>query len=104
MYDTRQMSELHAETERVYFDFLLTDLALCFTFVDRSKLELEMGNRNAVQRLLVEAEKGHAAITRFVAHLADFQHRNEIEGKLNALCAALESARHQLFPWLHREP
>jgi len=93
-----ELRKLAANIETTRLEFLQADLALCFTFIDLLKLELEIGNRNAAQRLIVEAEKGHADITRFVAHLADFQHRNEIEGKLNALRAALDSARHQLFP------
>ena len=93
-----KISNLAARVENTRADFLKTDLALCFTFVDRLKLELEMGNRDAAQRLLMEAEKGQAAIARFVALVANFHNRSEIEETLNALYAALDSARHQLFP------
>ena len=50
----------------IRLDCLLTDLALCFTFVDSLWLELEMGDWDAAQWLLAETEKGYATITRLV--------------------------------------
>ncbi len=96
MSETRQISELYDETERICLDFLLTDLALCFTFVDGLRLQLELGNRDAAQRLLVKIEKGHANITRLVRYVADVRCRNEIKRRLNELRTTLESEGHQL--------
>ena len=88
--------ELFAETERIRLDCLLTDLALCFTFVDSLWLELEMGDWDAAQWLLAETEKGYATITRLVRYIADVQGRHEIKRGLNELRTTLDGVRHQL--------
>jgi hypothetical protein len=96
MAKAREMSELYAETERIYLDFLPTDLALCFTFANLLRIELEMGDWDAVRRLLTKAEKAQFDITRFLATVVDADRRNEVTQKLNELRAALDSVRHRL--------
>lgn len=39
------LAKLHAETERSRYDFLQTDLALCFTFADLVNTELGLALR-----------------------------------------------------------
>ena len=90
------MSELNADTERIRLDFLRADLALCFTFANLSRIELEMGDFEAARRALAKAETGQAAITRFLPHIADEKHRSEIAQGLNELRITLHSIRHQL--------
>jgi len=97
MSDARQMSELYAETERICLDFLLTDLALCFTFAARLKSELRIGNSDAARKVLAEAEKGHATIARFLPRVADVKPRNEIKRRMNDLRTILDSARRELL-------
>jgi hypothetical protein len=57
--------------QRIRLTFLQTDLALCFTFDDLSRIELEMDDWNATRRVLAEAEKGHAVVATFLPYIAD---------------------------------
>jgi hypothetical protein len=56
MANARQMSELYAETEGIYLDFLKTALALCFSFVSFLRIGLEMGDWYAARRVLAKAQ------------------------------------------------
>ena len=101
----QNLPKLLAETERIRLEFLQTDLALCFTFADLVRIELQIGDWNAARRALAVAGKGHATVARFLPYIADAQRRNEIQRKLNELRVTLDSARHQLqeitSSWIH---
>jgi len=71
-------------------------LKLAFRFVDICRNELELGDWDAVRRLLTKAEKAESDITRFLATVVDADRRNQFEHKLNELRAALDSVRHKL--------
>jgi hypothetical protein len=92
MGNLQQRPELDAETQRIRLNFLQTDLALCFTFADLSRIELEIGDWDAARGVLAEAEEGHAIIARFLPYIADVKRRNEIERELNDLRTTLDSA------------
>jgi len=91
-----ELRKLAAKVENTRAEFLQADLALCFTFVDRFRLELEMGNRNAAQRLLAKTDKGYVDILRFLIYLTDVRRRDEIKQELNRIRMILHSARHRL--------
>lgn len=97
MANVRRISELRDATERIRLNFLQTDLALCFTFADLLKTEIRIGDRDAAQRILVSAEKGHAAISRFLPYVLDVERRNEIARQLKHLRSTLDDARQQLI-------
>ena len=44
MDDPRTLSDLHAETQRNRSDFLQTEVALCFTFVELATSKLRIGD------------------------------------------------------------
>jgi len=48
--------ELTATTGKNRFDFLQKDLALCLTFVDLARTELEVDGPEAARRVIVKAE------------------------------------------------
>ena len=93
----RNLSNLDVATESVLLNFLQADLALCFTFADRLKSELRIGNWDAARKVLAEAEKGHATIARFLPRVTDVKPRNEIKRRMNDLRTILDSARRELL-------
>jgi hypothetical protein len=104
MGDWSKLSELHAKSQQNRLDFLQTDLALCFTFADFVKTELELGDLEAAQRVFARAEEGYAAIARFLPDVENAEHQHEIERKLSDLRTTLDGLQHQLrscFPSTH---
>ncbi len=97
MNDLWNLPDLDAATESILLNFLQADLALCFTFADRLNSELRMGNWDAARKVLAEAEKGHAAIVRFLPRVTDVEPRNEIKRRMNDLRTILNSARRELL-------
>lgn len=97
MNDLWNLPDLDAATESILLNFLQADLALCFTFADRLNSELRMGNWDAARKVLAEAEKGHAAIARFLPRVTDVEPRNEIKRRMNYLRTILNSARRELL-------
>ena len=91
------LPNLGAATESILLNFLQADLALCFTFADRLKSELRMGNWDAARKVLALAEKGHATIARFLPRVIDVKCRNKIKRELNDLHTILDSARSELL-------
>ena len=94
--DLWNLPNLRAATENVLLNFLQADLALCFTFADRLKSELRIGNWNAARKVLAEAEKGHATIARFLPRGTDVKPRNEIKRRMNDLRTILDSAHREM--------
>ena len=98
MSDSTSPSELHAQAEQNRLNFLLTDLALCFTFADLVRTELGLGDREAAQRVLAKAEDGYATIARFLPKVEDAEQQEEIKRKLNDLRTTLDGIQHELQP------
>ena len=91
--DVSHMSDLINRAENARLEFLEDDLNLAFTFVDVCRTEIELGEWDAAHRLLTKVEKAHADVARFLATVDDAERRNEIERKLDELCAARDSIR-----------
>jgi len=98
MGDLPNRSELHARTEQNRVDFLQTDLALCFTFIDVAETELAMGDREAARRALDKAQDGYATIDRFAPEVENPEHHNDIERKLRELRSALDALHNRILP------
>src|SRR4051794_17014067 len=96
MSDLRTLSELQAETEENRINFLRTDLALCFTFIDLANTEIESGERDAAMRVCAKAEDGYATIARFVPEVRNPEHRSHITQKLAELRAVLDVLQQKL--------
>ena len=89
-------SELHTKGEGNRVDFLQTDLALCFTFVDLSQTELRFGDQEGARQALAKAETGYATVARFLSEVQDRERRDEIGRKWNELRTVLDSVHGQL--------
>jgi hypothetical protein len=86
-----QLKVLRGETEQARYEFLQSDLAICFTFADVARTELTIGDRHGAVDALERAEKGYATIHRIQSDLEREQYRNEIREKLNQLRDKLDS-------------
>ncbi len=90
-------SELHAKTQRDRIDFLQTDLALCFTFMDLADTELgSMKDRDAALRVMGKAEEGHATISHLLLNVDDGPQKDTIQEQLAQLRARLDSFHQQM--------
>ena len=68
-------SGLTSQLDQRRIDFLKADLKTCFTFVNLAATELEIGDLEAVRRVIAKAERGHETINRF---LTDPKHASRI--------------------------
>ena len=96
MSNLRSRSELQAQTEENRIDFLRTDLALCFTFIDLAKTEIAMDDREAAISVCGKEEDGYATVTRFVPEINNADDGNEITRKLTELRAVLDVLQQRL--------
>ena len=87
--DLPDLSELRAKSQKNRIDFLETDLALCFTFLDVVTTELQMGEPQAAMRAHAKAEDGYRTITRFLQDVDDGPQKQALEQKLGELRAKL---------------
>jgi len=55
-----------AATDRLRFEFLSTELKLCFTFLEVTRVELESGDREHARRSLEDAERAYQTVLRFL--------------------------------------
>jgi hypothetical protein len=99
MDEVRTVASLHAETDRNRYEFLDTDLELCFTFVNVVQTELALDDWDAAKRALNKAEQGYATIEQFLPHVRNNDLRIEIERRLDALRSALNAARRHVRPF-----
>ena len=83
-------------TERTRYEFLTTDLEVCFTFTKVVETQIRLNNREGAERALVKAETGYETIRRFLADVRNSEYRKEIETKLNQLRTSLDNLRGQL--------
>jgi hypothetical protein len=93
MRGLRDLADLRVASEQVRYEFLQADLELCFTFTDLAKTELELGEREAAERVLTKAEAGYAMISRFLGDVCNAEQREEIQRRLTGLAARLEHLR-----------
>lgn len=87
MGDLPNLAELHAKSQRNLRDFLQTDLALCFTFLDVAITDLE--SPAAAKSSLAKAEQGYDSIQYFLPQLDDGSDKEDIAGGLKELRARL---------------
>lgn len=91
-----QVAELHAQTQESRYQFLKVELRTCFTAIDFGNTELEIGNREVAASEIQAAEKGYAAIRRFLPGLDSEERRNEIEAALPRLRKVVDTLRNKL--------
>jgi hypothetical protein len=84
------LAEIHAQAQRNRIDFLKTDLELCFTFADLLDTELQMGDRDAAQRLRENAEHGHDTVAYLLLGVDEGSEKDVIQQRLNQLRARLD--------------
>jgi len=63
-----------AETNRLRFEFLSTEVKLCFTFLEVTRVELQSGDHEHAERALREAERGYQTLRRFLEDRKHFEH------------------------------
>jgi hypothetical protein len=88
---SEQLNVLRGESDQVRYEFLQSDLAICFTFSDLAMTELTIGDRDGAVDALERAEKGYATIQRLQYRLEREQYRTEIAEKLTELRNKIDS-------------
>ena len=88
--------ERQVTTERTRYEFLTTDLEVCFTFAKVVEAKIGSNDREAAERALVKAERGYDTILRFLVDIRNSEYRKEIETKLNRLRSSLDALQGQL--------
>ncbi|SRR5260221_497443 len=93
---SKPRNEPQVTTEQTRYEFLTTDLEVCFTFAKVVEAKIRLNDREAAEGALVKAERGYDTIRRFLADVRNSEHRKEIETKLNRLRTSLDALRSQL--------
>ena len=83
-------------TERTRYEFLTTDLGVCFTLAKLVEERIRLNDREVAKQALVKAERGYDTIRRFLTDVRNAEHRKEIETKLNQLRTSLDALEGQL--------
>ena len=83
-------------TERTRYEFLTTDLEVCFTLAKLVEERIRLNDREVAKQALVKAERGYDTIRRFLTDVRNTEHRKEIETKLNQLRTSLDALEGQL--------
>jgi hypothetical protein len=83
-------------TERARYEFLTTDLEVCFTLAKLVAERIRLNDREVAKQALVKAERGYDTIRRFLTDVRNTEHRKEIETKLNQLRTSLDALEGQL--------
>jgi hypothetical protein len=96
--DDATFNKLLAEGEQNRYDFLRTDLELCHTFVDLARTELDLGEREAADRILGKAETGYATILRLHQGLENVNWKHEIGMKLIELRTTIDVLKSNIKP------
>ena len=79
-------SDLQAQSNQTRLEFLHSELAICFTFITLAETERKFGNPEDAKRPIADAEKGYAALQRFMTdpkhalHIGDEERREITEG------------------------
>jgi hypothetical protein len=88
--------EPQVTTERTRYEFLTTDLEVCFTLAKLVEERIRLNDRDVAKQALVKAERGYDTIRRFLTDVRNTEHRNEMETKLNQLRISLDTLAGQL--------
>jgi hypothetical protein len=88
--------EPQVTTERTRYEFLTTDLEVCFTLAKLVEQQIRLNNPEVAKRALVKAERGYDTIRRFLTDVRNSEHRKKIEMKLNQLRTSLDALKVQL--------
>jgi hypothetical protein len=96
--DDAAFNKLVAESEQSRYDFLLTDLELCRTFVDLARTELDLGEREAAERILDKAATGYPTVLRLHEGLQNVKWKHEIGIKLIELRTAIDVLKSNMKP------
>lgn len=75
---SERRTEQQLETAQAGIDFLKSELDLCFTFASLTDTRLQIGDHEAAEQSLADAQKGYATLTRF---LHDPKHSQHIDGQ-----------------------
>src|SRR4051794_21989253 len=81
----KRIEELRAQSDQQRYEFLSSDLALCFTFADLVQTELELDHRENAQHVFESAERGHHMIRHLLGELKSDSKRIELQTDLDAL-------------------
>lgn len=84
-----RIKALSAETEQTRFEFLQSDVDICFTFIEVAQTELGLGDRDSAAQALERAQTGLDAIERLLPDLQRAGDREEIERKMERLRGAI---------------
>jgi hypothetical protein len=82
---------LQAKQSRI--DFVRSDLARCFTFIEIAQSGLATGHRDAAERVLDKAEQEYFKIEQVIPALANHEDREEVATSLRHLWIRLEATR-----------
>ena len=88
--------EPEVTTERTRYEFLTTDLEVCFTLAKLVEERIRLKDRGVAKQALVKAERGYDTIRRFLTDVRNTEYRQEIETKLNQLRTSLDALEGQL--------
>ncbi len=88
--ESAKAAKLHERAEENCFEFLKADLAICFTYLDFAKLELEGDHWEEVEQAITKTEEAYAIMRQFLARLQTVESRNEIGQGLNELRTVLD--------------
>ncbi len=83
--ESAKAAKLHERAEENRFEFLKTDLAICFTYLDLAKLEFEADHWELAQQAITKTEEAYAVMRQFLGQLETVERRNEIDQGLNEL-------------------
>src|SRR4029450_9052092 len=91
----REIEALLEKTARTRYDFLRTELQVCFTAIDMAHFELSLGNTSVAVREVAFVDRGIKTMQRFLPEVSAEQ-RRELELRLAELKASLVLLNAQL--------
>lgn len=80
-----------AAIDRDRYDFLRTDLALCFTFIELVRTELRFGHLDIAERVFRKVELAYETIAHHLAYVKDPEQYEKIAQGLSEVREALNS-------------
>lgn len=93
LHHLRFVADLHAETDRLRYQFLVSELDLCFTFAEIARTERDAGEHEHAERSLADARKGYDTVGYF---LTDPKHTGHLtadqQSRLNERLEQLREA------------
>src|SRR3954470_20834898 len=98
MSDLPDFSDLKAEIEERRYNFMRTDLGICFALTDLVDTQLAQGDQEAAESTLTNAEEAYMAIERVLRDVESAPQKDEIEQKLTTLRTRLDGIQRRLHP------